>query len=60
MQTVIFLGIRIITKHCPKNAQYYEMHPKYSHFFRAATVSRKGHKFLAFGLEIAQFFLNTH
>ena len=35
------------------------MHPKYSYFSRAATVSRKGHKFLAFGLEIAQPFLNT-
>ena len=60
MQTVIFLGIRIITKQCPKNAQHYEMHPKYSYFSRAATVSRKGHKFVAFGLEIAQPFPNTH
>ena len=36
------------------------MHSNYSYFSRAATVSRKGHKFLAFGLEIAQSFLKTH
>ena len=57
---LIFLEIRIIRKQCPKNAQHYEMHPNYSYFSRAATVSRKGHKFLAFGLEIAQSFLKTH
>ena len=36
------------------------MHPNYSYFSRAATVSRKGHKLLAFGLETAQSFLKTH
>ena len=31
----------------------------FSQFSRAGTVSWKGHKFLAFGLELAQPFLNT-